>query len=178
MAYSKSHANRGKKLEMMLDMTHKQYIADRFADVRKVPEPLKAKKVRGVDVDAKLAKAEWVDYSGVYKGKSVAFDAKESTKERWDLRNLTASQYEFLESWNACGSVTFLIVAFWLPNKNEPEIYVLMFKQLQAFWLGRENGESKSIPLKFFREHCIRVKSTGRYAVDYLSSMTKQHKGG
>ncbi|WP_025114144.1 Holliday junction resolvase RecU [Lysinibacillus fusiformis] len=132
--YSRSHANRGKRFESLIDGTNNQYRNNNFADVRKVPPPLTILEVNGNQVDAKLEKATWVDYSGIYKGQSI------------------------------------LLVCFWIKNKNEPEIYYLKFEQLEAAWIGQSNGGGKSIPLQFFRDHCVRIKS-GIYTVHYLEAV-------
>ncbi|MFJ8100258.1 Holliday junction resolvase RecU [Lysinibacillus sp. NPDC096212] len=165
--YSRSHANRGKLFENLIDMTNNQYRNNNFADVRKVPPPLTILEVNKDQVDAKLEKATWVDYSGIYKGQAIIFDAKETKQGRLPLKNLTDEQYKLLHSWHCNGAKAFLLVCFWIKNKNEPEIYYLKFEQLEAAWISQSNGGSKSIPLQFFRDHCARIKS-GIYTVHYL----------
>ena len=76
-SYSRSHANRGKVFENLIDGTNNQYRNNNFADVRKVPTPVKISEVKGKDVEGKFGSATWVDYSGVYKGQAILFDAKE-----------------------------------------------------------------------------------------------------
>ena len=68
---------KGSKLEMLIDMTNNQYRNAGIADVRKIPPPLKVGNVSGKKVDAYLDKATWVDYNGIYKRRSLLFDAKE-----------------------------------------------------------------------------------------------------
>lgn len=173
-SYNRSHANRGSKLEMMVDMVHNQYRNSGKADIRKVPTPVKILKVEGNKVTGHLDKAAWVDYSGIYKGKSIIFDAKETKIQNFPLKNLSDQQYELLCSWSNHGAVAFLLVAFWLPGKNEPEIYVLYFEQLRDFWTNKDKGGSKSIPIAFFREECIRTGTKNGFVIDYLSDMFLQ----
>lgn len=45
--YSRSHANRGAKLEMLVEMTNNQYRNAWLADIRKVPVPVKILKAEG-----------------------------------------------------------------------------------------------------------------------------------
>ena len=81
-------------------------------------------------------------------------------------------QYQLLKSWHNHGSVAFLLVAFWLEGKNEPEIYVLRFEQLEAAYENQDAGRgSKSISLDFFRHNCKRVKSGNGFTVDYLAAL-------
>lgn len=115
-------AKRGSKLEMLIDMVNNEYRNKGVADVRKVPPPLKVGKVTGKSVNAYLDKATWLDYTGVYLGHSLIFDAKETQVERFPLDNLADHQYATMKSWDKNRGIAFLIVAFWLKGKNEPEI--------------------------------------------------------
>lgn len=163
---------KGSKLEMLIDMTNNQYRNSDLADIRKIPPPLKVGNVSGKKVDAYLDKATWVDYNGIYKGKSLLFDAKESTIERFPLANLANHQYQTLKSWHRHGAVSFLIVSFWLKNKNEPEIYYLKFEQLASFWEQKDFGGSKSIPIAYFRENCERIIGRNGFTAHYLSCLS------
>ena len=60
--YSRSHANRGLKLEMLVEMTNNQYRNAWLADIRKVPTPVKILKTEGNKVSGHLDTETWVDY--------------------------------------------------------------------------------------------------------------------
>lgn len=156
---------KGAKLEMLIDMTNNQYRSAGIADIDKVPPPLKIGKVAGKNVNAYLDRAAWVDYAGICKGVPILFDAKETTVERLPLSNLAEHQYRKLRTWYKHKGASFLIVAFWLKNKNEPEIYLLDFEQLAMHW---EDPNVKSIPIQYFREHCSRVFGSDGFTADYL----------
>ncbi|UPW82745.1 Holliday junction resolvase RecU [Lysinibacillus sp. Ag94] len=170
--YSRSHANRGAKLEMLVEMTNNQYRNAWLADIRKIPTPVKILNKDGNKVTGHLDTPTWVDYSGIYEGYSIIFDAKETKLKRFPLKNISPHQYQQLKSWNKHGAVAFLLVAFWLEGKNEPEIYVLRFEQLEAVYENQNAGRgSKSISLDFFRENCERVKSDNGIPIDYLTAL-------
>lgn len=172
--YSRSHANRGKRFESLINSTNKQYLNNNYADIRKIPTPVLILEVVGNDVQGKLESPSWVDYSGVFKGRAIVFDAKETKIKNFPLKNLTKGQYELLRSWHLKGAASFLLICFWIEQKNEPEIYYLRFNQLEAAWLEKERGGAKSIPLKYFREHCTRIRS-GIYTVHYLEAVGGDH---
>lgn len=167
---SRGHANRGKVFENLIDGTNNQYRNNNFADIRKVPSPVKILEVAGNKVKGKLESATWVDYSGIYEGQAIVFDAKETKQTRFPLSNLTKGQYELLRSWHLKGAKAFLLICFWIKGENEPEIYYLKFEQLEAAWIAQSNGGDKSIPLQFFRDHCAKIKS-GIYTVHYLEAL-------
>ncbi|WP_343069225.1 Holliday junction resolvase RecU [Lysinibacillus agricola] len=170
--YSRSHANRGAKLEMLVEMTNNQYRNAWLADIRKVPTPVKILNTEGNKVTGHLDTPTWVDYSGIYEGHSIIFDAKETKVKRFPLKNISPHQYQLLKSWNKHGAIAFLLVAFWLEGKNEPEIYVLRFEQLEAAYENQNAGRgSKSISLDFFRDNCEPAKSRNGIPVDYLAAL-------
>ncbi|MFJ7662979.1 Holliday junction resolvase RecU [Lysinibacillus sp. NPDC097162] len=174
--YSGGHANRGAKLEMLVEMTNNQYRNAWLADIRKVPTHVKILKTEGNKVSGHLDTATWVDYSGIYEGYSIIFDAKETKLKRFPLKNISPHQYQLLKSWHKHGAIAFLLVAFWLEGKNEPEIYVLRFEQLAEFYesQGTERG-TKSIAIDFFRENCERAKSGNGFTVDYIDALNLEH---
>lgn len=170
--YSRSHANRGMKLEMLVDMTNKKYSNALIAAINKVPTPVKIKKVEGKAVEGVKAKGEWVDYVGICKGKMIVFDAKETKQERWPIKNIRPHQYAFLQMHSYQGAIAFLLIGFWLPQKNEPEIYILRIDQLKTWVENPKQGRgTQSIPLSYFQENCTRVLSEDGYAVDYLKAL-------
>ncbi len=157
---------------MLVEMTNNQYRNAWLADIRKVPTPVKILRTEGNKVTGHLDTATWVDYSGIYNGYSIIFDAKETELKRFPLKNISPHQYQLLKSWHKHGAVAFLLVAFWLEGKNEPEIYVLRFEQLETAYenQGAERG-SKSISINFFRGNCESVKSSNGFVVDYLTAL-------
>lgn len=163
--YSRSHANRGAVLERLIDMTNQQYRNKGVADIRKIPTPVQIKSnVRG-KVTGYTTKGEWVDYSGVYDGRAIIFDAKEtSIRTSFPLDNVSVHQYELLKSWHQKGAQAFLLVSF----TKLDEIYLLPFKLLQEAWEDAQNGGRKSIPHKEFALQCEPVKSKRGYVLDYL----------
>lgn len=162
--------NRGKKLEIMLDMTNNLLRNKGIADIRKIPTPIKIQKVIGKKVNGYLDTANWVDYSGVYKGKALIFDAKETTTKNFPLKNLKEHQFSLLKSWHVNGAYAFLIVAFW-NGGNEPNAFILPFEILEDVWMKARLGGRKSIPLKTFEEQCTKIKSNNGYPLDYISGL-------
>ncbi|MEK3890226.1 Holliday junction resolvase RecU [Bacillus sp. FSL K6-3431] len=164
-AYSRSHANRGAGLERLVDMVNTQYRNKGVADIRKVPTPVQIMKHHGRTVTGYTQKGEWVDYVGVHNGRTIVFDAKEtSNRTSFPLDNVSDHQYELLKSWYEKGAHSFLIVSF----KKLNEIYLLSFNLLEAYWEGAKEGGRKSIPYDEFVTECDLVKSEKGYVLHYL----------
>lgn len=163
--YSRTHANRGAALEKLVDLANKQYRNKGFADIRKVPTPVRITGNNRGRISGFVTKGEWVDYIGVRDGRTIAFDAKETNnRTSFPLDNVSAHQYELLKSWHEQGAWSFLIVSF---TKHD-EVYRLPFELLGAYWEGAEKGGRKSIPYGDFLTECDLVKSNKGYVLHYL----------
>lgn len=163
--YSRSHANRGAVLERLIDMSNKQYSNKGIADIRKIPTPVQIQSNNRGRVTGYVTKGEWVDYAGVWNGRAVVFDAKEtSSKTSFPLDNISTHQYELLKSWREKGAKAFLVVAFTKHN----EVYLLTAQLLESYWEAAEKGGRKSIPYKDFIMECELIKSENGYALHYL----------
>lgn len=163
-----SYANRGKQLERLIDMTNHQYRNKGFADVRKIPTPVQITGNNKGRITGRLNKGELVDYFGICNGRSVIFDAKETSIDRFPLDKLHAHQFDILKSWHEKGARAFLLVSF---AKRQSETYILPFEPLREFWEGFTGDGPKSIPHKYFVEHCDQVKSEKGYVLHYLKPL-------
>ncbi|QDZ98957.1 Holliday junction resolvase RecU [Lysinibacillus fusiformis] len=164
---NRSYANRGATFEHLVDMANTKYRNAGVADIRKVPTPVQITKSKGRLIEGRKETAEWVDYAGVYKGRAIAFDAKETSKTSFPLDNLSGHQYRLLESWAEKDAVVFLLVSM----KKFGEIYLLPFEVLQKAWEVAKNGGRKSIAWETFKNECIEVTSKDGYTVHYLDAL-------
>lgn len=166
--YSRSHANRGAVLERLIDMTNNQYRNKGVADIRKIPTPVQITGNNRGRVTGYTQKGEWVDYVGIHDGRTIVFDAKEtSIRTNFPLDNISDHQYDLLKSWHEKGAQSFLIVSF----KKHDEIYLLPFKMLETYWEGVKNGGRKSIPYGEFVIDCNLIKSDKGYVLHYLKEL-------
>ncbi len=167
------YAKRGQVLEEMVEVSNQQYLLQNRALVQKIPTPVKVLNVNsrtGKINNAFYDKKSTVDYIGVFKGRSVAFDAKETNVEtRFDLSNVKEHQYRFLSNWNKNGGISFLIINF----SSLEESYYLPFTILDDFWKGMLKGERKSIPYQVIAKAEYRIKGKGLILLDYLSIIEK-----
>jgi len=148
---SQTHRNRGAHLERMLDMTHRQYRANGIADIRKIPTPVKITSNDRGRITGYTQRGELVDYFGIFDGRPIIFDAKQTNERtRFPLDNIADHQYNILESWHQKGAHAFLVVRF---DKLD-EQYVLPFELLREAWTGYKGDGRKSIPYETFLTEC------------------------
>lgn len=164
---SVSHANRGKHLERLIDITNRQYRHAGRATIHKIPTPVQITSRNGNRISGRLERGELVDYIGMSNGRAIAFDAKQTAGTSFPLGNLQLHQYEFLERWHNHDGIAFLIVHF----STKDEYYYLPFKHLKGWKDQMDDGGRKSIPYTFFQSDCEQIELGGSYLLDYLSAV-------
>ena len=163
-----SHSNRGMTLESELNFSNEYYRDIDKAYIYKKPTPIKITKVdypsrdKAVIKEAFFTVPSTTDYNGIYKGKYIDFEAKETkSKTSFTLNNIHPHQIEHLKNIARHGGIAFLIIRFTELN----ETYYLRIKELVEFL---KNEERKSLPLSFFHEKAILIKDSFNPRIDYL----------
>ena len=166
--YNFIYSNRGMGLENDLNQANKYYLDKNIAVIYKKPTPITINKVNyksrsdAVITEARFKIPSTTDYNGIYKGKYIDFEAKETkNKTSFPLSNIHNHQIDHLRKIINMGGIGFIIVRFTMLNQT----YYLNGKELFLF-LDKENR--KSIPLSYFKEKGYLLKEKLRPLVDYL----------
>ena len=146
-----NYANRGMGLEAELNETNQYYLINDIAVIHKKPTHITIKKVNYRSrYDAQIEEAYFktpstTDYNGIYKGKYIDFEAKETKlKSSFPLNNIHEHQIRHLNQISKHGGIGFIIVRFTTLN----ETYLLRNEDLFSFL---KNSKRKSIPLSYFK---------------------------
>lgn len=164
-----SYSNRGMSLEADINETNLYYRNNDIAIIYKKPTPITVSRVDYHSrIDAVIREAYYktpstTDYNGIYKGRYIDFEAKETRyKTRFPLSNIHSHQIKHLEDVRRHGGIGFLIVRFSTLNLT----YLLDGSKLQAFLT---NTNRKSIPVSFFEKEGFLIKEKYTPRLDYLS---------
>ena len=168
-----NYANRGMKLEDDLNITNNYYRDMDVAYIYKKPTPIKITKVNYPSRDKSMIKEAFfdtpstTDYNGIYKGKYVDFEAKETNSlTSFPLNNIHKHQIIHLNNIARHGGIAFIIVRFTMLN----ETYLLFQSDVQHFL---DTQKRKSIPLSYFKECGYLLKDKFNPRVDYLEILDK-----
>lgn len=163
-----SHKNRGMTLEGDINITNEYYRDIDKAIIYKKPTPIKIVKVdypsrdKATIKEAYFAVPSTTDYNGVYKGKYIDFEAKEtSSKTSFSLSNIHPHQINHLEKVMNHLGISFVIIRFTSLNKT----FLLTTDKLIEFI---NNNDKKSIPLEYFEENAYLIKDGYIPRIDYL----------
>lgn len=172
-----SSANRGMNFESMINRTNEFYLDNDIAIIYKKPIPIQI-----VSVDyrtrsaAKITEAYYklpstTDYNGIYKGRYIDFEAKESkSKTSFPIKNIHEHQVSHLKRVKEHGAISFIIVYF----SSIERIYFLDSEYVSSFY-ERSKAGKKSISLEEFEEHAYLIKEGYRKPVDYLSVIDEHY---
>ena len=159
------YANRGMTLESDINQTNEYYNLHNIALVYKKPTPIKVVQVeypKNRIREAYFNEPSTLDYNGVYRGKYLEFDAKETqSKTSFPLSNIHKHQLEHIRKVLYFDGIAFLIVRFATLNKT----YLLLGKDLIGFI---EKNERKSIPISFFESNGYNVEIKYAPRLDYI----------
>ena len=163
-----SHSNRGMVLENDLNATNEYYLLNNVAVIYKKPTPITINKVDYPSrKDAVIKEAHFkipstTDYNGIYKGKYIDFEAKETTsKTSFPLENIHKHQINHIKKVYEHNGICFIIVRF----NNLNITYLLFAKDFLEFL---NNNTRKSIPLAYFKDKGHKINFNLNPRLDYL----------
>lgn len=170
---SLSAANRGMDFEKDINLSNEYYRDKGICLITKRPTPINIVKVdysRGAKIThAYFEEQSTTDYNGVYKGKYIDFEAKNTkSKTSFPLSNITKHQIEHLKLVLSHGGIAFFIIQFQLLEK----VYLLDASYVIHFY---EHGERKSIPLSCFKENGIEVEQSYNPRLKYIEAIDKKY---
>lgn len=172
-------ANRGMSFEAAINETNHYYLSQQLAVIHKKPTPVQIVKVdypmrsRAKIVEAYFRQASTTDYSGVYKGHYVDFEAKETRqKTSMPMKNFHEHQIQHMEDVLIQGGLCFVLLHF----STLRETYLLASTYLITYY--REVSGTKSMPLSYIREHGFSITLGTRPQVPYLDILDQHFLNG
>jgi len=165
-----NYSNRGMTLEEDINITNEYYRNIDKAIIYKKPTPITISKVEYNGNKERVIKEAYfkipstTDYNGIYKGKYIDFEAKETKLKYFPLINIHKHQIEHLKRVSKHGAIAFLIVRFTTLN----ETYYLDIKDL-TYYL--DNIKKSFVSHDFFKEKGFLLKEKYNPRIDYLSTI-------
>ena len=166
-------SDRGMSLEQQINESNKFYLSQNIAVVHKKPTPIQIVKVdypkrsRAVIKEAYFRQASTTDYNGVYKGRYLDFEAKETRNTRsFPLKNFHEHQIIHLKQCLDQQGICFTIIRFVTLNKY----FITPASFIIKIW---NNKDKKSITLNEIKINSYEIKSGFRPTLPYLDVVDK-----
>ncbi|WP_243386642.1 Holliday junction resolvase RecU [Bacillus kexueae] len=170
------YSNRGMTLEADLNETNEYYRERGIAVIHKKPTPVQIvsvdypKRSAAVIKEAYFKQASTTDYNGVYKGKYIDFEAKETRyTSSFPLQNIHEHQISHMEAVMKQEGICFLIIRF----TNSEEIFLLDAKRVLEFWNRKEQGGRKSIAKSEIETFGHQIPLGYQPRIDYIKIIDK-----
>lgn len=161
------YANRGMTLENDIGVANEYYLNNNKAVIHKKPTPIQVLHIKNLESgstkidDAYFLTPSTTDYNGIYKGKYIDFEAKETKNTtRFPLANIHAHQYIHLKKIKEHGGIGFFIISFTKLN----EVYLIDASIIIDYF---ERNES-SIPYDTIKSKGHIIKYSYPLLLDYL----------
>lgn len=161
-------ANLGKFLEKLVIQSNHVYLMRQEATIHQAHAAVTTLKGGKWFYDKKAG----LDFYGVYDGKYITFDTKETEeKTRFPLQNIKHHQYDTMLNTVKQNGIAFFLVRF----NYYGDTYYLSAEQLRYWWeQQKEPGGRRSIPYQWFVDNCKVVKSQSAAALDWLSVVREE----
>lgn len=159
-----SYANRGMDLENLINLSNQYYLDTNRAIIYKKPTPIGISKVKykpnPIIEKAYFKDHSTLDFNGIYHGKYIEFDAKETqNKTAFSLSNIKTHQINHLKKIIEHGGICFLII------KMVDEVFLLPGEELIEFI---DTFERKSIPKSYLITNAHLIKYSYNPIINYL----------
>lgn len=169
------YGNRGMTLEEDIKLTNEYYRANQIAVIHKKPTPIQVVKVdypkrsAAKITEAYYRRPSTTDFNGVYKGKYIDFEAKETQiKNYLPLKNFHDHQIQHMMDCQRMGGICFIIVRF----KKKAETYLYPASKLFEWWQQRNKANSRqSIPYSDFEKNGTLISLSYAPRLPYLEAL-------
>ena len=162
------YGKRGMTLESDINSSNSYYLENDIAVIHKKPTPTKVIKLVGNRIkDGFYEVPSTTDYNGIYKGKYIDFEAKETkSKTSFPIINIHKHQLDHLDKINSHGGIAFIIIRFTVLNKT----YLILAKDFIDYF---KLNDKKSIPISYIDEKGFLIKDGYNPIIDYLKIIDK-----
>ena len=160
-----NYGNRGMNLENLINETNEYYLNNDIALIFKKPTPIGIAKVSYNSFGKSIEKAYFkeqstLDYNGLYKGKYIEFDAKETlNKTSFPLSNIHPHQLKHIRNVINHKGICFLIIKM-------NNLYYLLLGESLIYFI--DHNERKSIPYDFKKTNAFELIEKYNQSLDYI----------
>ncbi|WP_318617378.1 Holliday junction resolvase RecU [Sporosarcina sp. YIM B06819] len=170
-----SFSNRGKSLEDELNDTNEFYLSRGIAVIHKKPVPVQIVNVKyparsaAVITEAYFRTPSTTDFNGVWQGKYIDFEAKETKSvTSFPLQNIHEHQVEHMKSVSEQAGIVFFIIKFTTLDRY----FIISYDSFENYWERMKTGGRKSMTLAEFEEVAVEISPGFNPRLDYLQAMS------
>lgn len=163
----------GMLFENALNLTNEYYRNKNIAIIYKKPTPIQVVKVdyprrsKAKIIEAYYKTPSTTDYNGIYRGKYIDYEAKETNNLSFSFTHIFSHQINHLLKVDHHGGIAFIIIYF----KRVNEVYIIDIKDFHKLYLERTQGGNKSIKIDVISMIGKKVDLGYTPTIDYLKAI-------
>lgn len=165
----------GMLFEEAINNTNEYYRNKDLAYIYKKPTPVQVVKVsyptrtKAKIIEAYYRKPSTTDYNGIYRGKYIDFEAKETNNLSFSFTHIFSHQLKHLVDVKRHGGLAFVIIFY---KKVDKVVIIDIDKFMELYDIGLKGGK-KSITYEDALNNGIEVKRKYAPPIDYLEAVDK-----
>ncbi len=165
--------SRGMLFEEALNLSNEYYLLHDKAVIYKKPTPIQVVRVDYPNrTKAKIVEAYYkvpstTDYNGIYKGKYIDYEAKETVNNSFAFAHIFPHQIEHLFKVKKHGGIAFVFIFFRKAN----EAIIIDIDVFNNLYVNAKKGGTKSISYEEARQLGVVVEETYTPPFDYLKAV-------
>ena len=170
------YGKRGMTLEKDIESSNQIYLKQGVAVIHKKPTPVQIvnvdypKRSKAVINEAYFRTPSTTDYNGIYRGRYIDFEAKETkNKTSFPLNNIHEHQVAHMKSVYQQRGIVFLLIRF----KTQDEVYLLTYEAFEPYWQRYIDGIKKSITVEEIKKNGYYIPYQYQPRLNYLKTVDK-----
>ena len=167
--------HRGMVFEHALNKSNEYYRNHDIAYIYKKPTPVQIVKVdypkrsSAKIVEAYYQTPSTTDYNGIYKGKYIDYEAKETNNKSFPFKNIFPHQLDHLKNVSRHGGIAFVIIFF----RTLEKVYLIDINEFMKYY---DSKERQSITFEKITEIGAEVKIGYSPEIDYIKTIDEYYK--
>ena len=173
------NGNHGMMFENALNSTNEYYRIHNKAIIYKKPTPIQVVRVdypsrsAAKIVEAYYRTPSTTDYNGIYKGKYIDYEAKETIHNSFAFKHIFPHQIKHLVEVDKMGGIAFVIIYYKKVNK----VVIIDIKEFVKLYNdGYDNDKRKSLPVEVALEIGREAKLGFTPPISYLDAVDELYK--
>lgn len=162
-------------MEDEINDTNEFYLSRSIAVIHKKPVPIQIVNVKyparsaAVITEAYFRTPSTTDFNGVWQGKYIDFEAKETkSTTSFPLQNIHDHQVDHMKAVAKQAGVVFFIIKFTTLDRY----FIIPYDSFEFYWERMKMGGRKSMTLTEFENVAIEVLPSYNPRLDYLQAMS------
>lgn len=163
------YKNKGMYLEELINNTISYYNNNDVGLFEKRYLPIAIKEINKNKVTGFLKEKSSVDYLGLYQGKHIEFEAKQTQNDYFSFNVFKNHQLKYLVKANMMGAISFLIIHFF---NNDITICISINNLIEIY----NKFKTKKVPINSFVKYGSKINIVFPGILDIVSFLNSQIK--